>query len=219
MTVAAPISLRERKKAKLRQVILVVSRRLFMERGYERTTLEQVCEDAETSLRTLLRYFPTKEDLALGREIAWFETFREELANRPPARTAIECWRERIRVASGEIGRGDFIKFVDFLKTAPSVAARLSSLQVEYEGLLAESFAQEAGVDPVSDLYGQLLAGMLVAGDRAVSKRWLAGGGREDIGRLRAEVIDWVVANFPSREQTSGERPAFGRRTLAPRMG
>lgn len=205
---AAPISLRDRKKAKLRRTILDVSHRLFMARGFEQTTLEQVCEDAETSLRTLLRYFPTKEDLALGREIAWFEAFRDELANRPPGRSTIDCWRERIRIASREVDRDDFLKFLDFLKTAPSVAARLTSLQVEYEALLAASFAQEARVDPIGDLYGQLLAGMLVAGDRAVAKRWLAGGGSEDVGRLRARVIDWAVAHFPSREQTAGERPA-----------
>lgn len=205
---AAPISLRDRKKAKLRRTILDVSHRLFMERGFERTTLEQVCEEAETSMRTLLRYFPTKEDLALGREIAWFEAFREELADRPPGRSTIDCWRERIRAASRETDRDDFLAFLDFLKTAPSVAARLSSLQGEYEALLAESLAREARVDPTGDLYGQLLAGMLVAGDRAVAKRWLAGGGLEDVGRLRAAVIDWAVANFPSREQAGGERPA-----------
>jgi len=207
------LTLRDRKKAKLRRVIMETAHRLFLSRGYDRTTLEQVCEEAETSLRTLLRYFPTKEELALGREIVNLESFKEELARLKPSTPVLGFWRERIRARTREIDREEFLAFLQFLDTAPAVTAKVLALQVEYENLLADAFAREAGVDPAEDLYGRLLAGMLVSGNRAASRKWLASGGRLDLSRLRTEVIDWAAANFPAR---SDERPAkAGRPTRA----
>ncbi|MCG5218558.1 TetR family transcriptional regulator [Streptosporangium soli] len=55
--------LRERKKAKTRETILREAFRLFRERGYNATTIDQIAEAAEISPATFFRYFPTKEDL------------------------------------------------------------------------------------------------------------------------------------------------------------
>lgn len=59
------VGLRERKKARTRASIQQHALRLFRERGYEATTIEQICEAAEVSQSTFFRYFPTKEDLAM----------------------------------------------------------------------------------------------------------------------------------------------------------
>ncbi|MFC7713287.1 TetR/AcrR family transcriptional regulator [Nonomuraea recticatena] len=55
--------LRERKKARTREAILREAFRLFRERGYNATTIDQIAEAAEISPATFFRYFPTKEDL------------------------------------------------------------------------------------------------------------------------------------------------------------
>ncbi|WP_020667691.1 TetR family transcriptional regulator [Amycolatopsis nigrescens] len=55
--------LRERKKARTREAILREAFRLFRERGYTATTVEQIAEAAEISHATFFRYFPAKEDL------------------------------------------------------------------------------------------------------------------------------------------------------------
>ena len=56
--------LRERSKAKRRALIQRTAMRLFAERGFERTTLADIAEEAEVAVRTVTGYFPSKLDLA-----------------------------------------------------------------------------------------------------------------------------------------------------------
>ena len=59
--------LRERKKAKLRQEIVKTSQRLFLERGYENTRIDDIVNVLDVSQPTFFRYFPSKD--AVLREI------------------------------------------------------------------------------------------------------------------------------------------------------
>lgn len=53
--------LRERKKARLREQIAEVGLTLYRERGYEGTTVEEICKQVEISQPTFYNYFPSKE--------------------------------------------------------------------------------------------------------------------------------------------------------------
>src|SRR5947209_10773513 len=59
------IGLRERKKLMTRALIQKEAIRLFLERGFEATTIEEIAEAAEISPSTFFNYFPTKEDVVL----------------------------------------------------------------------------------------------------------------------------------------------------------
>jgi AcrR family transcriptional regulator len=73
--------LRERKKARTREAILREAFRLFRERGYDATTVEQIAEAAEVSPATFFRYFPSKEHLVT---LDRFPPLAEALAAQPP---------------------------------------------------------------------------------------------------------------------------------------
>ena len=59
-------SRREASKTRCRQQILKASRRLFKEKGYEKTMIDDVADKAEISKATLYNYFPNKEGLLEG---------------------------------------------------------------------------------------------------------------------------------------------------------
>src|ERR1700704_4199032 len=58
---------RERKKAATRQALSAAARRLFLERGFDKVTVAEIADAADTAVSTLFAHFPGgKEALILG---------------------------------------------------------------------------------------------------------------------------------------------------------
>ncbi len=83
--------LRERKKIKTRKAIRQEAFRLFEERGYAQTTVEQIAEAAEVSPSTYFRYFPSKESVLLADDLSM--AMLDALAGQPAAMTPIAAFR------------------------------------------------------------------------------------------------------------------------------
>ena len=79
------VSRREANKIKCRQQILKASRRLFKEKGYEDTMIEDVADKADISKATLYNYFPNKESLLVGTLEDQTETCRRYIEGRGDA--------------------------------------------------------------------------------------------------------------------------------------
>lgn len=70
--------LRDVSRRAIRGEIIAVAESLFMERGYDATTVDQIAERVGMSQRTFFRYIGSKEDLVL----AHYERLGEDLAAR-----------------------------------------------------------------------------------------------------------------------------------------
>lgn len=63
------MSLRARQKVRTRDNIREAAMRLFSERGYTHTTVEQIAAQAEVSHTTFFRYFQTKEQVVIADDL------------------------------------------------------------------------------------------------------------------------------------------------------
>ncbi len=79
MTTVAPAPGRlERRKARTRAAIISAASKLFHERGYEDTSIQQIAELADTGVGTLYGYFSSKDEIL--REV--LQTERDEALDR-----------------------------------------------------------------------------------------------------------------------------------------
>jgi AcrR family transcriptional regulator len=60
------MSRRERKKEETRSSIIDCAIRLFREKGFQQTSMEEIAEQSDVSKGTLYNYFPDKESILVG---------------------------------------------------------------------------------------------------------------------------------------------------------
>jgi AcrR family transcriptional regulator len=182
MTGAGVPSLRERKKARTRAALIEVSQRLFADRGYTGTTLDDISAGADITTQTLLRYFDSKAALALAPLTAPLEEFERFLSADDRSIDTLTAWRRYVQLEAEEAVHpseattvtyvANLRAFRDWPDKDPVLVASLSGVERWLEGRLASALARDAGVEP-DDLHSTLMAAMLVAGRRAVWDRWL----------------------------------------------
>jgi AcrR family transcriptional regulator len=59
---------RTRKRLATRQAISDAATRLFIERGFDRVTIDEIAEAADVGRMTVFNHFPRKEDMFFDRE-------------------------------------------------------------------------------------------------------------------------------------------------------
>jgi AcrR family transcriptional regulator len=175
----ARLGRRERKKLRVRMELASAALRLFEERGYADTTVDDIAEAADVSRRTFFRYFARKEDvLSVDRERK-LEIIRRTIGSRGadeplPAvlrRTGVELAREyasdsafvraQVRVATRE----------------PELTAYALQFHVEAEEVLTHALAEQMRVDPHVDLRPHVVADAVMGAIRTAVSRWLEGNG------------------------------------------
>ena len=96
--------LRERKKLRTREQITEAAIRLFAERGFDGTTVDDIAEAADVSRRTFFRYFARKEDVVLAWKQEAAEELRRALAQRPAGEAPLDAVQGAISTLAQSYG-------------------------------------------------------------------------------------------------------------------
>lgn len=209
--------LRARKKEETRTNIIACARDLFDKKGYEATTLEEIADAANVHKQTVLRYFATKEDIALVyRQIA-LEEFKSALLD--PARkvSVIQCWRDHVVMTANRVAqRGDFFRYSELIHSDLKLFGASLRIEIMHEELIARALSEEAGVDPATDIYSRLVATTLIGGIRSIGRMIVENNlPNEDIVANTLAVVDFVIEKFPPRASAPKARKSLAAKAPA----
>ena len=148
---------RAESKERTRQRLLAEAQRLFRERGYAATSLEQIAEAAEVTKGAIYGHFASKEDLLLSAIEAGRDTPPEYVAmlndeSRPLRERLAEFGRAAATERPGDVAElAMFLEFFAALLRAPEALQRYSSgLERQLQAIAgADSEKPVAGTTPV----------------------------------------------------------------------
>jgi AcrR family transcriptional regulator len=187
---ARSFDLRERKRTRTRLMIQTEALRLFAEKGYAQTPVEEIADAAAISPRTFFRYFPTKEDVVIWDE--YDPLVLDLLELRPDDEPLAETLRAVVREALGGLYRRDPARLLSRVRlsaTVPELRARFLVEQTNGVELLAPLLARKRrvlGEDlPLRVIGSSLLAAVSVALDL-----WQRDGGNSDLLALLDQATD-----------------------------
>jgi AcrR family transcriptional regulator len=190
--------LRERKKARTRQVIAEAAARLFAERGYEQVAVSDVAREAGVSEQTVYNYFQTKDQLVTDRDQLIQDELSRLIRTRVPGTTPAAAIREfvldaveGIRRIPAEQWRGE----LGFLAAISPTVHRLSlEVSDRQASTVAAAIAETEEVAPeIAKLRGIALAGVFQIIITEAGRRTREGQSQDQIADQLRPAIEAVL--------------------------
>ena len=173
--------LRERKKRETRLALARAATRLFEERGYAATSVDDIAAAANVSRRTFFRYFAGKDEVLIVDPAGKLDALRSALEGGPPDEPTVAALRRGIRALATAYYDPELIRAEARLSDVePVMAAAALAYQVRWEDALARDVATDLRVDVETDPRPRIVAHAVVAILRAAVASWLARGGSGD---------------------------------------
>jgi mycofactocin system transcriptional regulator len=158
-----------------RRQLELIALRLFTERGFHETTIDQITAEAGVSRRTFFRYFNSKADLLWAEFDTEVETIRRLLTQAPADRPMMDAIRDAV-VHANHYHAEDVPELRTRYKLISSIADLQASAAVHYDAWerAISDFAAERLRQPLDSLYPLAVGRATLATSRAAYDRWVA---------------------------------------------
>jgi AcrR family transcriptional regulator len=160
-----PPDRRTRKRLATRQGISDVATRLFVERGFDHVTVDEIAEAADVGRMTVFNHFPRKEDMFFDRDEEGRDILRDALRQRDAGVAPVEALRLLAhRAASGDppyvIFSPESQGFVETVEKSAALMGRARAIRDEFAQVVMVALAESVGresTDPDAHLAADLL--------------------------------------------------------------
>jgi AcrR family transcriptional regulator len=168
-----------RKKERTRRELGQAAMRLFVERGYDATTIEEIAAAVDISPRTFYRYFPTKEHLVTTLARTSMASFCAEVSARPDDELPLATVREATIAAYGDYWRDvDHLRsLLRLLRETPALRARWLDESHHQQQQVADVLAPRLGEKPGS-VRSIIVAGAIIHAWNTALEHWADHGGK-----------------------------------------
>lgn len=199
------MGLRELHAAQTRELILDAAFSLFLERGYEKTTMEDIAAKAGVGTTTLYRYYPSKDLLVVG-PLELNGQMADELRARPVEEPLDRALGHAVRalLVTPRAGTARMQQVQTVMDDSPSLKTRLLEQYITERTLLEGAVAERLGRSP-DDVYCKAAARMATMVLELVGEK----GALRDVGDSVAAAEDAVDNLKAVTEQLEMEPPPF----------
>ncbi|MFF0445026.1 TetR family transcriptional regulator [Streptomyces sp. NPDC004609] len=198
MTVEPTAGLRERKKQRTRNDLARAALELFITKGYEQTTVDEIAEAADVSQRTFFRYFASKEEVAFTIQTLIESHFVKAVRERPAHEPPFEAMRRAVLAAWDTIGEAIeeiiplelHMRAYLVIESTPALLAVHLRRSTDLEESIARLIADREGLDIDTDPRPRVAVAAFSGVMRVAGRVW---GQGEDFS---AEAIRDLTANY-----------------------
>jgi len=193
--VSLETSLWQRSRQAAYAEITSIAMRLFLDQGFEQTTIDQIAAAAGISRRSFFRYFGTKEDVVLGDLANQGELLRDALEQVPPTAGPWEALREALHAVDAlSIESGVTRKIAKMMYETPSLRSRSIEKHLHWQSLLTPNIRRRLGIaedDAANPAPDAIVASAIACLDVA-GAAWVSDDGLEDLAALYDRAVSAV---------------------------
>jgi AcrR family transcriptional regulator len=185
---------RQQKKLATRAALNEAATRLFATQGYEHTSVDDLCREADVSLRTFFRYFDGKEDVLFARDMdiePFLATLRGMPPDQPPLRAFGDAYLAQPRLSPADVAQA--VRFHQAMRDSAVLQGRYVMGIEHFRAEVARALAARAGRSAPSDV-DHLAAALGQSTLDHAYKQWLARDGRGDLRTIVKRAFDDVAA-------------------------
>jgi AcrR family transcriptional regulator len=185
--------LRERKRQQTRERLIEAAMALFLDRGFEATTLDDIAAAADISRRSFFHYFASKEDVVFAWHAETMVALVAAVAARPAKESMLTAAENAITAIAREFDSDEAIAIARLKHDNPALQARDQLKYEQLERALAEALARRAGRK--SDMLHARLVAMIATGAMRIGGEvWAAEGAREKSEALAKRIFGGIRA-------------------------
>lgn len=166
-------SLRDRQRAQIRADIRRAAFRLFVERGYDAVTTEEIAAAAGVSARTFFRHVPTKEELLLAPVRYGGAAIVSLLEDRPAGESPDVALINAIVTRTRSFDRADCEEWRKALLVAPGLLDKVTLHRPADKERAMKLIAERMGANPDVDIRPGLLVQIAFAAADFGFQQWV----------------------------------------------
>lgn len=186
-------SLRDRQRAQIRAEIRRAAFRLFVERGYDAVTTEEIAAAAGVSPRTFFRHVPAKEELLLAPVRYGGAAIVNLLEWRPAAESPDVALINAIVTRTRSFEQADTEEWREALLVVPDLLDKVTVHRPADKERATKLIAERMGVDSEADIRPGLLVQLAFAAADFAFQQWVRQSGKPwPLDRYVTDALDAV---------------------------
>jgi AcrR family transcriptional regulator len=201
------LPLRERKKLRTRRALTDAALRMFTDKGFDATTLEELAEEVEVSRSTFFRFFPAKEAAAIEAEAELWSAYLAALADRELSGAILSELHQTLAAAVASLDPSwdeRFLATRRLIAAEPALLRYVEHYRAQIKDQVAACLAGKLHLDP-EDLRLHVLAELTTTAFSLSGRRWVRHGGQGGRKSL-LQGFDSAVKAIPASLDLSAPR-------------